>query len=1714
MLYEMREMEKIGMQFRTPSNETDHLLQHAHTRLLQVEEKLRDALQRGQNVIEQVWSYNTRAWATSVHAADIDGDGDCEILVGLRDGRVCALTKHKALKWATPVLDNGEGIETVIAITRRNNENQVHVIAGSRGGMVFGLKYHGELINSYQTEGTVRHIYIDPEHPDEVIVGCDDHCVYVLDCQTLQPVREKFLTGGSIRCVFSYDIDGDGENEIFAASSDLNIYVISADGKCRGRIPTKDERIYTIFVAPLENGDATLLAGTSSKKLIAWSLSPQMMRSDESLNFQVKPLPFLQEEVFESCIRSLFVSDINKDDFSEILVATEDRYLYILDRFGKVLWKHFLGQFASTLFAIDIDLDGAMELLVGMEDNNIQLLRIELDHQNEAIYEHILDLYKNFSRKERQLLYHLVGPQKYVPHYYHMEWHRAKLLIAQREYEEALSLLLQLRQQSFQHFWSASITCNGSIRVIDSGNHSKDAESELVVVTDNGDVDVIDVKPSIGNRILTKPFSKGVYRLATLTNLNDFDRILVALDDHVIYLMDHEGTIQREFRLENSEDIPSTIYVHKEYCDREADAASEVIVGLTNGKVLIYDNDLSHLITSFETGQEIRMLCSSNYDNYEIITASRKNHVCLHTREGVLRWQYTSIRGRVRALHIRDIDGDGHPEIIVGSEDCSVYVLNHEGHLKWRYLTPHRVLAVEVADIDGDKRIEILVGSENGLMYILDSKGDLLGTYDAGSRITAIHAQDLHQQGPHPDGIVEIAIAADRQVILLQALHLHDIIELIDQCWKESQEIHDFNNARRYTLTYTKHKNPGIHVLALAKLAGSNGPDYTEHIEDDLRLIEEALEDKSIEVRLELARIAVNLARSHEDHQRSKKLVRAIFQKLSSDPRVEVKLTVVERLPKLQDTSLCFEYFERLIYNEDVLVRRAVIRKLDTLIEDYPERVFSLLLKTAKASRYEQDEVLSDDEREWIYQEVGRSLAHYFSAHQKKLFEHIQDLVAQGSSLQVIQQISYSSPDADISKFFGILTWIMQISTMGDEDERNTQLEHQLDRAVKVLCAISQRNVNDSEGILQIYRELRQLFRVKKVDDIEQYQWIGDQDLLDQIPYTSQVSAIFTDLSNVIEHIRRYRKRQLMGERLTALIQAYYKLKTLHTQIEQAEIERLHVSNDTEHPLHLTCPPEDHIFLYILNRWMKVVFAEIERVRGKATLRIELKCGEETRLEERVVLSLQIANEGRCPADSVHVRLEESPTFIIVGSSDVTIDEIGATRSATIEFTIRPFKPAIHCAFQINYTDAEGSWTVPFASQIELQAHRSPFKHIPDKYRAGMPLTLGELDRALFFGRKKDITFLLEKLTSTDSNSMVVFYGQRRSGKTSLLYRLMSEIRENSPHLSVLIDLQAMALTENVAQLLGEIASSISACLEKSYLLAPLSVNHGLSENPTSAFDSFLKDVLQQIAPRKLILLIDEFEVLQEKIEQGKLPPMFLKYLRSLVQHQHGISFLLASAAKINRLTESYLSAFFNIAYIHKISKLEAEEAENLITIPVIDYLKYDRLALEKLHHLTNDQPYLIHLMSTTLIRHCNKKRKNYVTVNDVNVVCDQVIHTQGNHFQWIWNLLQGSPAARLILSLLAQGDKEERFSIGAIHTTLMDLGYQFPKDQLLSALQNLVEEEFVSEEAVDEISDGIHCRIPVGLTRAWLRTVKPPEWIESEVPREGDDPTYLSEGC
>jgi WD40 repeat protein len=83
-----------------------------------------------------------------------------------------------------------------------------------------------------------------------------------------------------------------------------------------------------------------------------------------------------------------------------------------------------------------------------------------------------------------------------------------------------------------------------------------------------------------------------------------------------------------------------------------------------------------------------------------------------------------------------DLDGDGKKEIVFGTQLGTVYCITCEGKLLWKYQTESSIKGgVAFCDVNNDGRVEVIVGSDDKKLHVLTSKGKLLWSHTASAGI-------------------------------------------------------------------------------------------------------------------------------------------------------------------------------------------------------------------------------------------------------------------------------------------------------------------------------------------------------------------------------------------------------------------------------------------------------------------------------------------------------------------------------------------------------------------------------------------------------------------------------------------------------------------------------------------------------------------------------------------------------------------------------------------------------------------------------------------------------------------------------------------------------------------------------------------------------------------------------------------------------------------
>jgi hypothetical protein len=270
-----------------------------------------------------------------------------------------------------------------------------------------------------------------------------------------------------------------------------------------------------------------------------------------------------------------------------------------------------------------------------------------------------------------------------------------------------------------------------------------------------------------------------------------------------------------------------------------------------------------------------------------------------------------------------------------------------------------------------------------------------------------------------------------------------------------------------------------------------------------------------------------------------------------------------------------------------------------------------------------------------------------------------------------------------------------------------------------------------------------------------------------------------------------------------------------------------------------------------------------------------------------------------------------------------------------------------------------------------------------------------------------------------------------------------------------------------------------------------------MGQSPQLAFERrFLPRVWEQIGHQQLLLTVDEFEELEQRVQSGSLPVALFSYLRHLMQHTDKLAFIFVGTHRIEDLTSDYWSVLFNITRYRRIGFLNREAAIGLITEPVqAAGMVYDDLAIEEILRVTAGHPYFLQLVCDALVNLCNVTSRNYVTIQDVRDVLDEIIDLGRAHLTYIWR--SSTQEEKLSLAVLAAlYPSGERVTAGAIADRLG--AYQVPLEpgQVIRAMDTLAARDIVQEMSAEPI----FYNFTAHLFGHWLRKYKPLSKVVEEV--------------
>ncbi|MCY1043852.1 restriction endonuclease subunit S [Corallococcus sp. bb12-1] len=425
---------------------------------------------------------------------------------------------------------------------------------------------------------------------------------------------------------------------------------------------------------------------------------------------------------------------------------------------------------------------------------------------------------------------------------------------------------------------------------------------------------------------------------------------------------------------------------------------------------------------------------------------------------------------------------------------------------------------------------------------------------------------------------------------------------------------------------------------------------------------------------------------------------------------------------------------------------------------------------------------------------------------------------------------------------------------------------------------------------------------------------------------------------------------------------------------------------------------------------------------------------------------------------------------------------------------------------QIWFTWTDWGGTGPFepAPDTELAPKTSKWLEYENS-----PYVAGDVvdDPGMFFGRKSLLTDIQTHING--GTKVILLEGNRRTGKTSILRQIQKT--DSPPNkqqwLMVESSLQGtvgdksrsgISTREIFRMLIRDIGFACARAgfpvelpqMPPSADIGTFRFNFAKALNnyiagidPYEALQIFIDTTITAIAPRRLLLMLDEFDKLQVGIDNGVTSPQVPENIRNLLQTRPSIAAIIAGSRRLKRLREDYWSALFGIGHRIGVDPLTATEVAELITRPVKGRLEFTTDTLQLIAQLTARQPYLVQSLCAHIFELAKRHSWRIIRVPEVNEAAAQLVH-DNEHFHVLWTYAE-SERRRYILWLCHRlTDEPHRVNAALLTQRLEEAGLIIPVDMVDDDLKFLIELEIL---ALNNTTLGPQYEVAVPLMRRWM---------------------------
>jgi type I restriction enzyme M protein len=385
---------------------------------------------------------------------------------------------------------------------------------------------------------------------------------------------------------------------------------------------------------------------------------------------------------------------------------------------------------------------------------------------------------------------------------------------------------------------------------------------------------------------------------------------------------------------------------------------------------------------------------------------------------------------------------------------------------------------------------------------------------------------------------------------------------------------------------------------------------------------------------------------------------------------------------------------------------------------------------------------------------------------------------------------------------------------------------------------------------------------------------------------------------------------------------------------------------------------------------------------------------------------------------------------------------------------------------------------------IKAKEDKNQMEWIGSPYITGDPVKPHQ--KMPLYGRD-DILESISRYIS-ESGNVVLLEGNRRVGKSSILYHLQSNDyipgwicvymslqecegcdKSGIPAWSIWLVMASQIVIalvkagKEVSLPDGETVSLKSGRFYQRKIKTAIKELISI-DSPFYDFQSYLEELLEELKASStgIVIMIDEFDKLQEGIDNEVTTPQVPENIRSIIHRYDNFSAILTGSKRLQRLRQEYWSALFGLGIRVGVSELALPNARQLVTVPSIGQLNFTSESVDLIVEQTGKYPFLIQCLCNKIYDNAAKLDVRQIDTKFASQAISEFI-TDNEHFMYFWSLagvIPGDSRSQLILFIFAREEKDgNRLTSGELLEILIECSIDLSEqlfDKFISYLMEL----------------------------------------------------------